>query len=64
MRHLAHTDPDEYEKLNRLLCMSSTECDEWLAAADMPFTTTSKEARVAGKYEQAFPRRVRVFSRC
>jgi hypothetical protein len=47
MRHLAHTDPDEYEKLNRLLSMSSAECDQWLTAADMPFTTTSKEARVA-----------------
>jgi len=47
MRHLAHTDPDEYEKLNRLLSMSSAECDQWLTSADMPFTTTSKEARVA-----------------
>ena len=47
MQDLALTDPDEFEKLHRLLQMSKEECASWLEAADMPFTTTSKEARVA-----------------
>ena len=47
LQDLALTDPDEFEKLHRLLQMSPDECAAWLEAGDMPFTTTTKEARVA-----------------
>jgi len=47
LQDLALTDPDEFEKLHRLLEMGAEECAAWLAAGDMPFTTTTKEARVA-----------------
>ena len=47
LQDLALTDPDEFEKLHRLLQLSPDECAAWLEAGDMPFTTTTKEARVA-----------------
>ena len=47
LEHMAQTDPDEYEKLQRLVSMGPEECQAWLGAADMPFTTMTKEARVA-----------------